>query len=153
VRVVLLAVGKLRPAFRAAADDYVRRLGRYATFGEIELREPRAGTPDEARDREAAGLRARLPAGATVVALARTGSPWSSQELARRLGGWQERGRPLVLVMGGSHGLSADMLAQASERWSLGPATLPHELARVVALEQLYRAYTILRGEPYHKGG
>ncbi|MGH7516811.1 MAG: 23S rRNA (pseudouridine(1915)-N(3))-methyltransferase RlmH [Gemmatimonadales bacterium] len=152
MQVVLLAVGKLRPAFRSAADEYLRRLGRYAKVVEIELREPRSGTVDEARDREAATLRTRLPAGATIVALARTGSPWSSQELARRLSGWQERGRPLALVIGGSHGLSAGFLADATERWSIGPGTLPHELARVVAVEQLYRAFTMLRGEPYHKG-
>jgi 23S rRNA (pseudouridine1915-N3)-methyltransferase len=152
VTVVVLAIGRLRPAFRSAADEYLRRLGRYAKTSEVELREPRTATPDEARERASAALRERVPAGATVVALARTGSPWSSQELAKRLRGWQERGRPLVLAIGGSHGLSPGFLADATERWSLGPGTLPHELARVVALEQLYRAYTILRGEPYHKG-
>jgi 23S rRNA (pseudouridine1915-N3)-methyltransferase len=152
MQVVVLAVGKLRPAFRSAADEYLRRLGRYARISEVEIREPRSANRDEVREREATALRERLPAGATLVALARAGSPWPSQELARRLGGWQERGRPLALAIGGSHGLSADFLADATERWSLGPGTLPHELARVVALEQLYRAFTILRGEPYHKG-
>ena len=151
--VLVLGVGKLRPAFRAAADEYLRRLRRYAKASEIEVREARAGTPEEARRRDGASLAARLPPAGTVVALARTGSPWSSPELARRLAGWQERGRPIVLVLGGSYGLPAGFLAEADERWSLGPATLPHELARVVALEQLYRAFTILRGEPYHKGG
>jgi 23S rRNA (pseudouridine1915-N3)-methyltransferase len=151
-RIVLLAVGRLRPAFRAAADEYVRRLRRYARINEMEVRESRGGTPEEMRTRDSAALAARLPEAATVVALARGGGPWSSQELARRLQGWQERGRPLAVVLGGSYGLSAGFLAGAQERWSLGPATLPHELARVVALEQLYRAFTILRGEPYHKG-
>ncbi len=150
--IVVLAVGRLRPAFRAAADDYLVRLKRYAKVEEVELREPRAATPAEARRREAAALTDRLPDGAAVVALARTGSPWSSLELARRLAGWQERGRPLALVIGGSHGLSPDFLARTAERWSLGPGTLAHELARVVMLEQLYRGYTILRGERYHKG-
>ncbi len=150
--IVVVAVGKLRPAFRAAADEYLRRLGRYAKVGELELREPKTGSPDEARAREAAALLERVPPGSTLVALARTGSPWSSPELARRLGGWQERGRALALAVGGSHGLSPRFLAEATERWSLGPGTLPHELARVVALEQLYRAFTILRGERYHKG-
>jgi len=60
--------------------------------------------------------------------------------------------RPLALVIGGSQGLSAEFLGAASAGWSLGPLTLPHELARVVVVEQLYRAFTILRGEPYHKG-
>ena len=63
-----------------------------------------------------------------------------------------EEARPLALVIGGSHGLAPDLLAAAGDRWSLGPLTLPHELARVVVAEQLYRAVTILRGEPYHKG-
>jgi 23S rRNA (pseudouridine1915-N3)-methyltransferase len=60
--------------------------------------------------------------------------------------------RPVALAIGGSRGLAADLLAAADDRWSLGPLTLPHELARVVVAEQLYRALTILRGEPYHKG-
>jgi 23S rRNA (pseudouridine1915-N3)-methyltransferase len=131
--IVLLAVGRLRPAFRAAADEYVRRLRRYARINELEVRESKGGTPEETRTRDSAALSARLPEAATVVALARGGSPWSSQELARRLQGWQERGRPLAVVLGGSHGLSAGFLAGAQERWSLGPVTLPHELARVVA--------------------
>jgi 23S rRNA (pseudouridine1915-N3)-methyltransferase len=152
MRIVMLAVGKLRPAFRPAADEYLRRLARYGRIEEIEVREARAATPAEARERDSAALRARLPEAATLVALARAGSPWSSPELARRLAGWQERGRPLVLAIGGSYGLSAGFLSAATDRWSLGLATLPHELARVVALEQLYRGFTILRGEPYHKG-
>jgi 23S rRNA (pseudouridine1915-N3)-methyltransferase len=65
---------------------------------------------------------------------------------------WQEESRPLAIVLGGSTGLDAVVLARAEERWSLGPLTLPHELARVVVAEQLYRAGTILRGAPYHKG-
>jgi 23S rRNA (pseudouridine1915-N3)-methyltransferase len=74
-------------------------------------------------------------------------------ELSRRLAEWQREGRPVALAIGGSHGLAGDLVERADDRWSLGPLTLPHELARVVVLEQLYRAGTILRGEPYHKGG
>jgi 23S rRNA (pseudouridine1915-N3)-methyltransferase len=65
---------------------------------------------------------------------------------------WRLAARPVTFVLGGSHGLAAGLLQRADARWSLGPLTLPHELARVVVLEQLYRAFTILRGEPYHKG-
>jgi 23S rRNA (pseudouridine1915-N3)-methyltransferase len=151
--ILVIAVGRLRPAFRAAADEYLRRLKRYAKIREVEIRESRSGTPAEGRRRDAAGLAERLPAAATLVALARNGAPWSSPELARRLEGWQQRGRPIAFALGGSYGLAADFLNEADERWSLGPGTLPHELARVVALEQLYRAFTILRKEPYHKGG
>ena len=150
---LLLAGGRRRAAYREACDDYLRRLGRYARVGEAEVREAtRAPTVAAQREEEAERLRARLPGGTTVVALAREGSPWTSEELARRMDGWKVAARPLAFVIGGSHGLSPTFLAAASARWSLGPLTLPHELARVVVAEQLYRAFTILRGEPYHKG-
>jgi 23S rRNA (pseudouridine1915-N3)-methyltransferase len=150
---MVLAVGRLRAAYREACDDYLRRLGRHLRVEEIEVREAsRAPTVAAQREVEATRLRARLPGAATIVALTREGSAWSSEELARRVEGWRVTSRPLALVLGGSHGLSAGFLAAASVRWSLGPLTLPHELARVIVVEQLYRAFTILRGEPYHKG-
>jgi 23S rRNA (pseudouridine1915-N3)-methyltransferase len=153
VEILLLAVGRLRPYYRQACDDYLRRLGKYAKVREVEVREAsRAPTAVAQRREEAARLRERLPSGATVVALARAGSAWGSEELARRLSGWRLEARPVAFVIGGSRGLSDDMLTAASARWSLGPLTLPHELARVVVAEQLYRGMTILRGEPYHKG-
>jgi len=153
MEITLLAVGRLRPAYRAACDDYVRRIGRYVRFAEVEVREAsRAPTLAAQRDEEAGRLRARLPPGSTLVCLARDGSPWSSEELARRLGRWREEARPLAFAIGGSSGLGDALLGSAAARWSLGPATLPHELARVVVVEQVYRGFTILRGEPYHKG-
>jgi 23S rRNA (pseudouridine1915-N3)-methyltransferase len=153
VDLVVLAVGRLRPALREVADDYLRRLSRYAGAREIEVREAsRAPTIPAQRGEEAARLASRLPAGSRVVALARDGQGWTSAELARRLDEWRLAARPVTFVIGGSHGLAAALLERAERRWSLGPVTLPHELARVVVLEQLYRAFTILRGEPYHKG-
>jgi 23S rRNA (pseudouridine1915-N3)-methyltransferase len=151
MELVLLAVGKLRPSYREAMDDYLRRLGRHVKVREIEVREAaRAPTVEAQRSEEAGRLLARRPAGSRLVALARLGTGWSSEELARRLGRWMQEARPVAL--GGSRGLAPDLLAAAGDRWSLGPLTLPHELARVVVGEQLYRAVTILRGEPYHKG-
>ncbi len=153
MELVLLAVGKLRPSFRAAADDYLRRLGRHHKVREVEVREAsRAPTVDAQRREEGERLQARLPAGGRLVALAREGAGWSSEELARRLAGWMHEARPVALAIGGSHGLDPALIEAAADRWSLGPLTLPHELARVVVAEQLYRASTILRGEPYHKG-
>ena len=150
---LVLAVGRLRAAYRETCDDYLRRLGRYGRVEEFEVREAsRAPTVEAQREEEATRLRARLPGAATVVALTREGSAWSSEELARRMEGWRVAARPLAFALGGSHGLSAGFLAAASIRWSLGPLTLPHELARVVVVEQLYRAFTILGGHPYHKG-
>ena len=150
---LLLAVGRLRAAYRETCDDYLRRLARFARVEEAEVREAsRAPTVEAQREQEAERLRARLPGGGTVVALSREGSSWTSEELARRMDGWRVAARPLAFVLGGSHGLSRSLLASASVRWSLGPLTLPHELARVVAVEQLYRAFTIIGGLPYHKG-
>jgi 23S rRNA (pseudouridine1915-N3)-methyltransferase len=149
----LLSVGRLRPSYREACDDYLRRLGRYVKVSEVEVKEAsRAPTVEAQREEEAGRLLGKVPAGATVVALAREGSAWTSEELAARVEGWRVAARPLAFVIGGSHGLAAGLLASAAARWSLGPLTLPHELARVVVAEQLYRAFTILRGEPYHKG-
>jgi 23S rRNA (pseudouridine1915-N3)-methyltransferase len=153
MELVLLAVGKLRPSYREAVDDYLRRLGRHLKVREAEVREAsRAPTAASQRSEEAERLLARRPAGARLVALARQGSAWSSEELARRVERWTRESRPVALAIGGSRGLAPELLSAASDRWSLGPLTLPHELARVVVAEQLYRAVTILRGEPYHKG-
>jgi 23S rRNA (pseudouridine1915-N3)-methyltransferase len=149
----LVAVGKLRPYYRMAADDYERRLTRYVTFRAQEVREAsRAPTVAAQRAEEAKRISARIAEGASVVALTRDGSEWSSADLARHLERWLVAARPRTLLIGGSQGLEPSLLSRASARWSLGPLTLPHELARVVVTEQLYRAFTILRGEPYHKG-
>lgn len=152
--ITVAAVGKLRPYYRQAVDDYARRLKRYATVAEDEVREAsRAPNLTTQLAEEAQRLNARIPDGSTLVALTRDGAGWSSSDLARQLDRWLLLSRPLVLVVGGSRGLDPSVLSRASARWSLGPLTLPHELARVVVVEQLYRAFTILRGEPYHKGG
>jgi 23S rRNA (pseudouridine1915-N3)-methyltransferase len=148
----LLAVGKLRPALRVAADDYLRRLRRYAEVTEVEVREAgTAPTVAEGRRQEGARLRERLLPGSHLVALDREGRGWSSEELARHLDRWRLASRSVTLLIGGSHGLEPALAADSDQRWSLGPITLPHQLARVVVTEQLYRAWTILRGEPYHK--
>jgi 23S rRNA (pseudouridine1915-N3)-methyltransferase len=154
VELTLLAAGKLRPFYREACDEYARRLGRYVRFREIEVREASRSPSIEAQlEEESVRLGAKLPAGSAVVALTRTGAPWTSEQLAREIDRWRMAARPVALVIGGSHGLSPEFTARAVSRWSLGPLTLPHELARVVVVEQLYRGFTILGGEPYHKGG
>ena len=153
MHLALVAVGALRPAYREPCDEYLRRLGHYAETTVKEVKE--AGRVPEGparRAEEAKRLTAALPKGALVIACAREGDPWSSRELAIRLERWQAAARPIAVVIGGSNGLDPAFIAKADHRWSLGPLTLPHELARVVIAEQLYRACTILKGEPYHKG-
>ena len=153
MKLTLLAVGRLRPAYRDAADEYLLRLRRVGEVREVEVREAaRAGPPPVQRREEAKALRSALPAGALRIGLDLRGEGWSSEELARRLEGWRDGGRALAFLIGGAVGLEDALLAETDHRWSLGPLTLPHELARVVVVERLYRGFSILRGEPYHKG-
>jgi 23S rRNA (pseudouridine1915-N3)-methyltransferase len=152
MRTTLLAVGKLRPSFRDASDEYLTRIRRYSPFDEREIREAgRAPTPAARQREETSRIAAAVPDGARVVLLDRTGTGWTSEELARKLDSWRGSGRALTLIIGGAFGVDPEGLGPAITRWSLGPLTLAHELARVVVLEQWYRAWTILRGEPYHK--
>ena len=149
----LIAVGRLRACFREACDDYLRRLSRYGPVTEREVREAGRVTSTALRRREeSARIEAAVPERARLVLLDRGGTEWSSEELARRLERWREEGLDTCLVIGGDWGLDPELVADARDRWSLGPLTLPHELARLVTLEQWYRAWTIIRGEPYHRG-
>jgi 23S rRNA (pseudouridine1915-N3)-methyltransferase len=151
----LLAVGRVRhAALREACDDYLTRARRYLR---IELRE----VPDSARggrerpqalEREAAALLKALPPGVEGVALSRGGRDEDSTMFAARVADWQQRGRDVALIIGGAYGLDQSVLRRCRLTVRLSSYTLPHELARLVLLEQLYRAGTIIRGEPYHKG-
>ncbi len=151
MQIALVAVGRLRPYYRDACDDYLRRLRRHAKVTEAEVREARAPSGAVQRREEAERLRMKLPPQALVVALAIDGEQWSSEGLAARVDRWRTAARPVALVIGGATGLDHGLLGAADVRWSLGPLTLPHELARVVVCEQLYRAFEILGGRPYHK--
>ena len=153
MRLRVVAVGKDRSGLYApAVEEYARRLARYVRFELVEVPEARrhAGTP-RARDEEGESLLARLDAREHVVALDERGKEHTSVELARRVEAWLAGGRDVALVIGGSDGLSPAVAARAAERLALSRLTLAHRLARLVLVEQLYRAMTILRGEPYHK--
>jgi 23S rRNA (pseudouridine1915-N3)-methyltransferase len=134
VRIVVVAVGRLRPPFQDDVEHYRRLLGRYARLELVEVRE------DERVSR-------RLPERAFVSLLHSDGEELDSVEFSRFLEARRQSGLDLGFVVGGPFGLSLD---GADHRLSLGPMTLPHQLARVVLLEQLYRAHRILAGEPYH---
>lgn len=153
MRVLLVAVGRLRPAFREICDDYLRRFGRFLAIDEHEVREAgRAANDAMRRAAEGKALLAAIPEQSRVVLLDGEGTPWSSPELAAQLDGWRRDARDCTFVVGGVAGVSPAVRHRADVAWSLGRLTLPHEFARVVVVEQLYRASTILRGEPYHRG-
>jgi 23S rRNA (pseudouridine1915-N3)-methyltransferase len=154
VKLGVIAVGRLKERYwREAADEYLKRLGPYATVRVAEVAD-RDLSHDEAQAVGAEGadtLRA-LPPSAYVVALDRSGRQLSSEQFADWLAAHGLGGRSsIAFVLGGAAGLAPEVLARADERLSLGALTLPHQLARVVLLEQLYRAFRIMRGEPYHR--
>jgi 23S rRNA (pseudouridine1915-N3)-methyltransferase len=153
VKVRLLAVGRDRSGLYApAVDEYVARLSRQLKFELVELPEAKkaAGTP-QAREEEAATILARVGPRERLVALDERGDQPTSVELARRVERWLTAGQDVTLVIGGADGLAPAVLERAGERLALSKLTLAHRLARLVLVEQLYRAMTILRGEPYHK--
>jgi 23S rRNA (pseudouridine1915-N3)-methyltransferase len=153
MRLRVVAVGKDRSGLYApAVEEYAKRLGRYVKFELVEVPEARrhAGTP-QAKDEEAASLLAKLGPRDRVVALDERGEERTSLALAERVRRWIEGGQDVSLLIGGSDGLAPELLARADVRLALSKLTLAHRLARLVLVEQLYRAMTILRGEPYHK--
>jgi 23S rRNA (pseudouridine1915-N3)-methyltransferase len=157
VRIVLLAVGRARALFADPLTEYEKRLGRYFNYRVVEIREQTAGgatSPARVMGEEGKRILAKLPAGYQLVALDRRGESWSSERLAAFLDDAALRAMPgVAFAIGGAFGLSDDVLARADRRLSLSDLTFPHEMARVILTEQLYRAGTIQRGEPYHKGG
>ena len=151
----VIAVGRVRrPSLRAACDEYAARISRYTRLEirEVPERSGAARRPEDVRRAEAQALRDAIPEGTRVVLVTREGKALDSQAWAARLEEWRQAGRDVALVLGGAYGVDAKALGPCESKVSLAPFTLPHELARVVLLEQLYRAGTILRGEPYHKG-
>ncbi|MDE2721357.1 23S rRNA (pseudouridine(1915)-N(3))-methyltransferase RlmH [Candidatus Palauibacter polyketidifaciens] len=155
-RIVVASVARNRAtALRRATEEYENRLRRYVRFEAIavdpaRLPDARAG---EAREQEAAALERRLPDELDLIALTREGERWTTRALADYLDDMRTYGRPgAAFAIGGAHGLASGLLARARTRLALSAMTLPHEVARLVLTEQLYRAATILRGEPYHKG-
>jgi 23S rRNA (pseudouridine1915-N3)-methyltransferase len=134
VRLIVLAVGRLRPPFIDDVDHYEKLLRRQARVEVVEVRE------DEALER-------RIPERAYVVLLDAGGRELSSEAFASFLEKRRQAGLDVVFVLGGPFGTD---LARHDTKLSLGPMTLPHQLARVVLLEQLFRAHKILAGEPYH---
>ena len=154
MRVLVVVVGKPRePGLAAAIEEFEGRAARYWPLEIHEVREEpaRAASADLVREREGARLLAKVPAGTDIVACDVDGQAMRSDAFAQWLQRTRESARSVAFAIGGAFGLSDAVRARARSRLSLAPWTLPHELARLVLAEQLYRAGTIVRGEPYHK--
>lgn len=148
----VVAVGPKCPAWvDEAVSEYARRIPRAHALSvdtvPISTRAERARRTSE----EAERLRARLSNRDWLVALDERGKTHTSRKLADRFLAWQNTGADVVFLLGGPDGLDASLLEAANERWSLSPATMPHGLARVVLVEQIYRAWTLVSGHPYHR--
>ncbi|MGA3294875.1 MAG: 23S rRNA (pseudouridine(1915)-N(3))-methyltransferase RlmH [Candidatus Acidiferrales bacterium] len=143
MKIHLLMLGKTRrEEIRALLDDYVRRISHYA---EIEISELREASP-------AALRKLKIDPGGTVILLDAAGKQLTSQQFARWLGDLRDRGaRELVFLCGDAEGFPAEIRAGAKHKISLSTLTMPHEFARVVLAEQIYRAFAILAGHPYPK--
>ena len=157
--ITLLCMGKLKEKFyTAAAEEYSKRLRAFADFRIVELPEyrlPEEPSPAEiqkALQTEGAAIRERLPKGGAVVALCIEGKPCSSEELSRRIIDFGVQGKTqITFLIGGSVGLDEGIKKQADWRLSMSPMTFPHHMARIMLLEQIYRAYQIAAGTKYHK--
>ena len=148
----IIWTGKTRDArLRALIEDYTGRLSHFVRCEVTELRD--LGRADKAGiDKETKRISDALRLGSLTVLLDPEGSEWSSPELAAQVKSWEGNGvKEVAFVVGGPNGLAPELVSRADRRWSLSRLTLTHEMARVILVEQLYRAYTIIRGLPYQK--
>ena len=156
MRVIVAAIGRPSRLLAPAIREYEDRAARYWKLEALALKGERAGSHrplTEVRAVEGERLRGAAPEGSDLVALTRAGDAWSSERLARYLEELAVSAHPgATFFIGGAYGLDRQLVRDARHRISLSPMTLPHDLARLLLAEQLYRAGTILRGEPYHKG-
>ena len=159
MRLIVAAVGRLK---RGPERDLAERYGERAakagraigirgiTISEID--ESRARRTGDRLAEEAAALKRIIPAQAAVIALDERGETLTSEALAQRIGRWRDQGRPdLIILIGGPDGLAPELLAKPDLRLAFGHMTWPHQLVRIMAFEQLYRAIAILSGHPYHR--
>lgn len=159
MKITVLCVGKIKEKFyTAAVEEYVKRLSRYSKVEIAEVQDEKtvegASEKEEERVRDIEGRRllSRISDGAYVIALAIEGESMSSAKLAARLEALAASGAShMVFVIGGSLGLSSEVMKRSDMQLSFSKLTFPHQLMRVILLEQIYRSFRIIRGEPYHK--
>jgi 23S rRNA (pseudouridine1915-N3)-methyltransferase len=155
MKVQLVAVGTRMPAWvQSGYDEYAKRLPKELMPNLVEIplgnRGKNTGVQDAMRQEGDAILQV-VPSSSTMIALDVQGKAWSTEQLAEQLARWRMEGENLAFVIGGPDGFSPHCLSRANARWSLSNLTLPHPVVRILLIEQLYRAWTILQNHPYHK--
>lgn len=159
MNIQIIAVGKLKEKYLVdGIKEYTKRLGPYAKVSVHEVADEKvpetlsSSQEEQAKEREGERILAHIKPETHVIALAIDGKLWSSEELAEQINSLATYGRSqIAFVIGGSLGLSQSVLQRADQKLSFGRLTYPHQLMRLILVEQVYRAFKILRGEPYHK--
>ncbi|MGH8119900.1 MAG: 23S rRNA (pseudouridine(1915)-N(3))-methyltransferase RlmH [Gammaproteobacteria bacterium] len=155
MRSYLIAVGRRMPAWVTAGfTEYNKRLPRELCLKLIEITpavRTKSTTTGKALAAEAQRIRDALPQDALVIALDEHGIQFNSQVLSRKIAAWNRQGRDLAFIIGGTDGIDGELKQTADLLWSLSTMTLPHALARIIVVEQIYRAWTILQNHPYHR--
>jgi 23S rRNA (pseudouridine1915-N3)-methyltransferase len=155
LKITLITIGNKMPAWvDQAVKEYSKRLqdGISVTIVEIPLmRRGKSSDITRIMEKEMSMMRAAIPNNARLIALDITGESFTSERLAEKIARLQQVASHLCFLIGGPEGLSAELITQSDERWSLSMLTLPHTLVRVTLLEALYRAWSILQNHPYHK--
>lgn len=159
MQITIAVVGKLKEKYlKQGIDEYLKRLSAYAKVQVVEVADEKAPENlsdtemEQIKQREGERILQQIKPDQHVVALAIGGEMWSSEKLATQMDNWATYGRSSVaFVIGGSLGLSDDVLRRADVKLSLSKMTFPHQLARLILLEQIYRGFRINRGEPYHR--
>lgn len=155
MRIRLIAVGNRMPHWvEEGWQEYSKRLPKELSIELVEIPLTTRGKNADIKrfiQQEGTAMLSRVQSSDRVVTLEVTGKPWSTEQLSECLARWQLDGRDVNLMVGGPEGLAPEVCQRSNEKWSLSALTLPHPLVRVVIAEQLYRAWTILAGHPYHK--
>jgi len=158
MRIRIIAVGKIKEKFlQEGLAEYLKRLEPYVKLQVIEIadeKRPKISSPaveSIAIEKEGERILAAIPSGSPMILLEVSGQSWSSEKLAATLREWELSGIMPVFVIGGDIGISPAVRARSTVRLSLSPMTFTHPMARLLIIEQIYRAFRISRGEPYHK--
>jgi len=152
VKLKLCAIGKRLPGWlEDGVAEYVKRLPRQAALEVVALRASKKPTADAARAEEADRLLQKATDSQLIVALDERGDQWSTKQLARRMGDWRDESLNVALLVGGADGLAQECRDRAGLLWGLSNLTLPHGVARLLAVEQIYRAWSLLNNHPYHR--
>jgi len=155
MQIHLIAVGHKMPKWVLDGyQEFSKRLPAECKLKLVEIvpgRRSKSSDIKRAIQDESTRMLAAIPKNAKVVALDERGKPWTTRQLAGQLEGWMGEGRDVALLVGGPDGLSDECKARAEQTWSLSPLTLPHAMVRVLLSEQIYRAWSVMKGHPYHR--